>query len=106
MADKDRSLQEESSQSSLQLTPKEMSREVLGKRKRYILGFEVGPKSTSSSSQTDVVSWARDEEFHKIQADMEKMQMEHEEKKREHEETKRVREEEMRERDRRREETA
>lgn len=84
----------------------EISREVLGKRKRYILGFGVGPKPTSSSPQTDVLSRARDEELQKMKNDMERMQMEREEEKREREEEKiereearRVREEERRERE-------
>lgn len=77
----------------------EISREVLGKRKRYILGFGVGPKPTSSSPQTDVLSRARDEELQKMKNDMERMQMEREEEKIEREEARRVREEERRERE-------
>ncbi|XP_038982880.1 uncharacterized protein LOC103700228 isoform X2 [Phoenix dactylifera] len=50
------SLREESSQSGVQLTSEEMSRQALGKRKRYILGFGDGPKPSSSSSTSSRVS--------------------------------------------------
>lgn len=61
-------VREESSQSIVWLTPEveEMSREVLGKRKRYILGIGVGSKSSSSSPAFDAASPARDEEFLKL----------------------------------------
>ncbi|XP_038978342.1 uncharacterized protein LOC113461311 isoform X1 [Phoenix dactylifera] len=50
------SLREESFQSGVQLTSEEMSRQALGKRKRYILGFGDGPKPSSSSSTPSRVS--------------------------------------------------
>ncbi|KAH7845904.1 hypothetical protein Vadar_007259 [Vaccinium darrowii] len=96
-------LRKESSQSGIQLTAMEMSRDVLGKRKRYILGFGDGPKPTSSSSEIDVASRAHDEELQKFKDNMEKMQMEREEerKEREQERTERMEEKRQREEERR-----
>ncbi|XP_058224991.1 vicilin-like seed storage protein At2g18540 [Rhododendron vialii] len=93
------SQREESSQSGVQWTPEGMSGDVLGKRKRYILGFGVGPKPTSSSSKTDIASQARDEELQNYKANMEKIEMEREEEKREREQERREREHERRERE-------
>ncbi|KAG5535935.1 hypothetical protein RHGRI_023647 [Rhododendron griersonianum] len=93
------SQREESSQSGVQWTPEGMSGDVLRKRKRYILGFGVGPKPTSSSSKTDIASQARDEELQNYRANMEKIEMEREEEKREREQERREREQERRERE-------
>ncbi|KAG5527580.1 hypothetical protein RHGRI_028479 [Rhododendron griersonianum] len=65
----------------------------------YILGFGVGPKPTSSSSKTDVASWARDEELQNYKVNMEKMEMEREEEKREREQERKERDQERRERE-------
>jgi hypothetical protein len=87
-------VREEATQSGMLLTPEEMSRQVLGKRRKYILGLGVGPKPFSSSAASNAVSQAQDEEFlnkmrmereeEKIarEIEMEKMRMEREEEKR------------------------
>ncbi|KAH7864468.1 hypothetical protein Vadar_029892 [Vaccinium darrowii] len=96
----------ECTQSGVQMTAEEMSTQVLGKRKKYILGFGVGPKPSSCSPTPNAVSRARDEELVNLKVDMEKMWMEREEEKREreaemektrieHEQEKRAREAEM-----------
>ncbi|XP_038975488.1 stress response protein NST1-like [Phoenix dactylifera] len=93
------SLREESSQSSVQLTSEEMSRQALGKRKRYILGFGVGPKPSSSSSTPSRVSQVHVRELQKLKAKIEEMKMEHKELRRQLEQERREREEERKERE-------
>ncbi|XP_038984414.1 uncharacterized protein LOC120111429 [Phoenix dactylifera] len=90
------SLREESSQSGVQLTSEEMSRQALGKRKRYILGFGDGPKPSSSSSTPSRVSQDHVGELQKLKAEMEEMKMERE---MEREELRRQLEQERRERE-------
>ncbi|XP_038975619.1 unconventional myosin-VI-like [Phoenix dactylifera] len=79
-----------------------MSRQTLGKRKRYILRFRVGLKPSSSSSIPSRVSQDHVGELQKLKAEMEEIKMEHEElrrqleqERREHEEEKKEREEEQ-----------
>ncbi|XP_038981974.1 ribosomal biogenesis protein LAS1L-like isoform X1 [Phoenix dactylifera] len=97
------SLREESSQSGVQLTSEEMSRQALGKRKRYILGFGDGPKPSSSSSTPSRVSQDHVGELQKLKAEMEEMkmerEMEREELRRQLEQERREREEEKKERE-------
>ena len=54
------------------LTPKDFSEQVLGvsKRKGYLRGFGVGPKSFQSSSKSGAVSKARDEEVEKLRIEL------------------------------------
>ncbi|XP_038987025.1 prohibitin-1-like [Phoenix dactylifera] len=93
------SLREESSQSGMQLTSEEMSRQAFEKRKRYILGFGVGPKPSSSSSTPSRVSQGHVGELQKLKAEMEEMKMEREELRRQLEQERREREEERKERE-------
>ncbi|XP_038987311.1 ribosomal biogenesis protein LAS1L-like isoform X2 [Phoenix dactylifera] len=93
------SLREESSQSGMQLTSEEMSRQALGKRKRYILGFGDGPKLSSSSSTPSRVSQDHVGELQKLKTEMEEMKMEREELRRQLEQERREREEEKKERE-------
>ncbi|XP_038983838.1 ribosomal biogenesis protein LAS1L-like [Phoenix dactylifera] len=97
------SLQEESFQSGVQLTSEEMSRQALGKRKRYILGFGDGPKPSSSSSTPSHVSQDHVGKLQKLKVEMEEMkierEMEREELRRQLEQERREREEEKKERE-------
>ena len=72
-------MQDESSQSGVKLTPMEISREVLGvgKKTRYLRGFGIGPKI--SSFRSSAASQARDKEVEKLRADLDKQNREREE---------------------------
>ncbi|XP_038970613.1 capping protein inhibiting regulator of actin dynamics-like [Phoenix dactylifera] len=76
-----------------------MSRQALGKRKRYILGFGVGPKPSSSSSTPSRMSQDHVGKLQKLKAEMEEMKMEREELRRQLEQERRECEEEKKERE-------
>ena len=86
-------MQDESSQSGVKLTPMEISREVLGvgKKTRYLRGFGIGPKI--SSFRSSAASQARDKEVEKLRADLDKqnreLEIEREEQQKEREEQQR-----------------
>ena len=60
------------------LTPKDFSEQVLGvsKRKGYLRGFGVGPKSFQSSSKSGAMSKARDEEVEKLRIELDEQNKE------------------------------
>ena len=69
-------MQDESIQSGVKLTPEDISREVVGveKKTRYLRGFGVGPKISQSSSRSN----AHDKEVEKLRDDLEKQNKERE----------------------------
>ena len=72
-------LRDEASQSGVKLTSEDFSREVLGvgKKKKYLRGFGVGPMS-SQSSKSGLASQAHDEEMEKLRADLDEQNRERE----------------------------
>ena len=72
-------VQDESFQSGVKLTAEDFSREVLGvgKKKKYLRGFGVGPTS-SQSSKSGLASQAHDEEMEKLRADLDEQNRERE----------------------------
>ncbi|CAL5360365.1 unnamed protein product [Camellia sinensis] len=78
-------LQEAAIESGTLLTQEELSRKVLGEKKKYLLGFGIGPQPS-----TIAASRARDKDMEAMRAEMEALRMEQQ---RDHEELIRGREE-------------
>jgi TATA-binding protein-associated factor Taf7 len=88
-------VRDEASESGTPMTQEELSKTVLGEKKRYIRGFGVGPRPISYSSRSDA-DIARQEELEKLRSELEQLR---EERQREREEEQRRREEEQRQRE-------
>ncbi|KAL7166633.1 hypothetical protein ACSBR2_037326 [Camellia fascicularis] len=71
-------VQDEASESGVEMTQAEISRQVLGKKSVYLTGFGVGPKPPSSAYRSDTMSQARDEEIERLKDELEQVRSDHE----------------------------